>query len=112
MANGFSQVWSPAFNHPGVSRETAASWQLAGRRHFGAGFGSPAGEFVAQLFHQLWLFGGQVGAFAQVLAQVVKFHRAFIKKLDQFEVSLANGAAGRPGGTVVMRIMPVQGSLA
>jgi hypothetical protein len=42
----------------------------------------------------VWHFGGQIGAFADVVLQVVEVESAIFEAFDQFVVSDSDGAAG------------------
>jgi len=46
--------------------------------------------------------------FADVIDEVIKLDLFVMIKLDELPVAIANGGAGFPGGTVVMRVMPVE----
>ncbi len=51
-------------------------------------------------------------AFAGVVCEVVQLEVFIMIKLDELPVAVADGCAGFPRGTVVVRVMPVESALA
>ena len=51
-------------------------------------------------------------AFSGVVCEVVQLEFFIMIKLDELPVAVADGTAGFPRGTVVVRVMPVESALA
>ena len=55
---------------------------------------------------------GEIGFFTGITVQMKQLNLVCIKKLDELPIAIADGRAGFPRGTVVVRVMPVKRALA
>lgn len=74
--------------------------------HQSADLFAPLLELLPQLGGLLGHLRGQVLRLAEVGLEIIEFGAVFLEELDELPVARAERAAGRPGGAVVMRVMP------
>lgn len=78
---------------------------------FGTDFGEVGGQFGGEFFDAFRVAGGEVGDFADVFFDVVKFFAAVFVVADEFEVPFADHAGGFAALVAVVWVVPVEGAV-